>query len=85
MRFEELSGKPETENINIASAKDICNMMTAMLERTDPTITFDKVTELVHGQNWLEVQKAIATVMELRLLDAKGEPIDLGDDGKNPA
>jgi hypothetical protein len=84
MQFEDLAGKPD-KDFDIANAKDICNMLTVMLKRTDPEITFDKVTELVHRQNWFDVQKGIAKVMELRLLDSKGEPIDLGDDGKNPA
>jgi hypothetical protein len=77
--------KKSIKEFDISNAHDVCCMLTVMLRRTDPTITLDRVTELIHGQNWFEVQKGLAKVMGLVLLDGKGNKIDLGDEEKNPS
>jgi hypothetical protein len=84
IQFED-EAKKNVKDFDIAAARDVCNMATVILKRTDPAITFDKVTELVNGQNWADVQKALAQVMGLKLLDGKGNEIPLGDEAKNPS
>ena len=75
-QYEE-EAKKGIRSFNIADQRDLCTMMHVILKREDPEITFDRVTELIHGGNLVDVQKALAEVMGLKLIFKQSEVKEL--------
>jgi hypothetical protein len=68
--FEDKMGKVPVK-LDWNSPKELCTMVHLILQRTDASLTYDQVLEMVHGQNLDEVRTAVADCMGVELVKQK--------------